>query len=1099
MATVTITVLFTDLVGSTALLSRVGEDQAEALRREHFALLREAIAGSGGREVKNLGDGLMVVVPSAADAVAAAVAIQQAFERRNRDAVEPLLVRVGVALGDADLEDDDYFGVPVVEAARLCAKADGGEILVTDIVRALAGSRGGFDFAPVGALELKGLEQPVVAHRVQWTPTATENEVTVPLPVRIGSVTPTFVGRAAEREVLSVSLKVLPDEGRRVVLLSGEPGIGKTTLASSFAKEAFETGAVVLYGHCDEDLGIPYQAWSEALGHLVRHAPESLLAEHVAARGGELVRLVPDLAARVPVTVSSTDAESERYLLFGAVTDVLMRMSALAPVVLVLDDLQWADRPTVQLLRHVVTSEVTLRMLVIGTFRSSEITSEHPLAETLAALHRESGVERLALRGLGDDELLSLLETIAGHDMAEEGVVLRDALLAETEGNPFFVGEMLRHLAETNSIYQGEDGRWVASPDLRASGLPVSIREVIGRRIARLGAETQRVLSLASVIGRDFDVDVLVRIADVGEDAVLDLCDDAVTAGVLSEGEIAGRYAFAHGLVEHALYDALSAGRAARAHRAVAAALEEICGDNPGERVGELAYHWAHATRPEDGSKAIDYAQRAGDRALAQLAPDEARRWYGDALELLDRVATDDARRRAELLFGMGEAQRQTGDPAHRETLLDAARRADAIDAIDLLIAAVLANSRGWASGIGSVDDERIEMASRALDRLGERDSPERARLLALLCAERIFGTEFDEQLALAEEAVAVARRTGDKAALMYALFYPAEAIAAPQTLELRIARITEACALADELGDAFARYHSYNYRWEAALETGDIATVKSASAVRDAEGERVGQPTMRWNSAFHHSWMRMLDGDTEAAERAAESALELGTVAGQPDALFIYGIQLMSIRWMQGRYAEMVPVVQQAANDNLLIPALRPVLALALCFTPDHEAVRQTLDKEIGDGFPMPIGASSLTAYALWADATARLRHAAAASVLHERLAPWRTQFVTSHVTVHGNVAHYLALLEHVLHRYDDADASFEEALGVHEHMEAPFFVAWTKTAWAALLVDRGQAGDLERARTLATEALPVAVDGGFGDVAQHAQALVDQIDAAS
>ena len=180
---------------------------------------------------------------------------------------------------------------------------------------------------------------------------------------------------------------------------------------------------------------------------------------------------------------------------------------------LVLDDLHWADRPTVQLLRHVVSADAPLRLFVIGTFRDSDVGADHPLAEALAALHRESGVERLALRGLGDDELLTLLETTAGHAMAEEGVALRDALLAETDGNPFFVGEMLRHLAETRAIYQDEQGRWVASADLRTSGLPVSIREVIGRRVARLGAPTQGALSLAAVIGRDFDVDVLARVA----------------------------------------------------------------------------------------------------------------------------------------------------------------------------------------------------------------------------------------------------------------------------------------------------------------------------------------------------------------------------------------------------------------------------------------------------------------------------------------------------------------------------------------------------------------------------------------------------------
>ena len=483
MATETITVLFTDLVGSTELMSRVGETAAEELRREHFALLRASIEPHGGREVKNLGDGLMVVFPSAADAVGASVEIQRAFELRNHGAADELLIRVGISLGDADVDAGDYYGVPVVEAARLCAAADGGGILATDVVRLLTGSRGGFVFEPVGELELKGLDGPVTASRVAWTPLDRADE-RPPLPSRLtSSVSVNFVGRAAEYEQLTAAWKAtVASRERHVMLLSGEPGIGKTTLSARFAGHVYDDGAAVIYGRCDEDLGIPYQPWIEALTRLVAHAPEPLLEAHVAERGAHLLRLVPELGRRVETeTPAALDAESERFALFECVVDLLERTAAEYPVLLVLDDLHWADRPTIQLLRHVVLADRPMALGILGTFRDSDITVDHPLSELLAALHRESGTIRLPLRGLGDDDVLQLLETIAGHEMDEQGVALRDALLAETAGNPFFVAEILRHLAETGAIYQRDDGRWVTDADLRTVGLPVSVREVVGR------------------------------------------------------------------------------------------------------------------------------------------------------------------------------------------------------------------------------------------------------------------------------------------------------------------------------------------------------------------------------------------------------------------------------------------------------------------------------------------------------------------------------------------------------------------------------------------------------------------------------------------
>jgi class 3 adenylate cyclase/tetratricopeptide (TPR) repeat protein len=1098
VTTENVAILFTDIVGSTELSQRLSAEVADEVRRAHFSVLRQAIAESGGTEVKNLGDGLMVVFSAASAALGCAVGMQQGVERHNRRSTEAVGLRVGLSVGETSREDGDYFGDPVVEAVRLCARCDTGQILATVLVRAMAGRRSRQECRSIGELTLKGLPDPIETVEVVWEPLEVLEDLAVPLPGRVGSaVSATFVGRVPEREVLDGSLKAIKSGAKRTVLISGEPGIGKTALSSGFARDAFEGGAVVLYGRCDEDLGIPYQPWAEAITHLVAHAPDDLLAAHVDSRGGELARLASDLASRVALPPSpSSDGESERYLLFGAVVDLVARVSAMAPVVLLLDDLHWSDRQTVQLLRYVVSAEAPLRLLVIGMFRESDVGTDHPLAEALAALHREPGVERLALRGLGDDELLTLLEMTAGHEMTEEGMALRDALLAETEGNPFFVGEMLRHLAETRAIYQDDQGRWVASPDLRTSGLPVSIREVVGRRVARLGDATQRVLSLAAVIGRDFDADVLALAADLDdEDMVIDLCDRAVTAAVLTEAEVAGRYTFAHALIEHTLYDALSAGRRVRAHQKVADALEELCGDDPGERVSELAYHWGHATQPRDTEKAMTYAQRAGDRALAQLAPDEALRWYRDALDLLDRASADDTHRRAALLLGIGDAQRQTGDPTHRETLLAAAHLADDIGATDLLVRAALRNNRGLASTIGTIDHDRVEVVTRALARLGDADSPDRARLLALLCSERNYDADLDGRLAWATQAVDVARRTGDRAALVDAIRLCHEGITAPRTLELRRGWHSEACELADELGDPTARLFANYYRCLAALEAGDLATMRDALSIFTSESKRIGQPFHLWHRAYHRALRWMLEGDPDAAEQAASDALELGIAAGQPDAFSYYSVQLTGVRRMQGRLHELIPLIEQAVEDNPGLPAFRAALVLAMSHETGDHHVSQLLDVEVANDFPMSDDGQWLAAHVNWADAAARCGHRPAATTLYQRLLPWRAQFATTHITVSGSVAHYLGRLAHALGRHDEANLWFAEALACHQGMEAQYLVAFTQSAWAALLADRNQSGDTQLARALLDAASPVASQRGYGYVERDAQSLLERI----
>src|SRR4051794_26485407 len=451
MTTENVTVLFTDMVGSTALSSSLSAEAADEVRRGHFSILRQAVAESGGFEVKNLGDGLMVVFASASTGLACAVAMQQGVERDNRDSDASVGLRVGLSGGEVSREDDDYFGDPVIEAARLCAQCERGQILAADIVRLTAGRRNPFECRPVGDLELKGLPEPVTSVEVVWEPLGgADIDVSIPLPARL-AVSPLVgvVGRGPEMAAVADAYKrVASGDGREVLLVSGEAGLGKTTLAAEAARIGFDSGACVLFGHCEEDLATPYQLFAEALGHYVTHAPEHRLADHVALHGSELALMVPALASRIPDLPPSkaTDSDTERYLLFAAVAGLLGVLSAEQPVVLVLDDLQWADKASLLLLRHLIAADHAARMLILGTFRDSELSQSHPLLDTLAALHRQPGVTRVELGGLDDDAVVSFVEAAAGHALDDPGLALAHAVYRETDGNPFFVGEVLRHL-----------------------------------------------------------------------------------------------------------------------------------------------------------------------------------------------------------------------------------------------------------------------------------------------------------------------------------------------------------------------------------------------------------------------------------------------------------------------------------------------------------------------------------------------------------------------------------------------------------------------------------------------------------------------------
>ena len=442
--------------------------EADDLRRTHFSLLRQAITAAGATEVKNLGDGLMAVSRLASAGLECAVSMQQAIDVHNRTTSSSVGLRVGVSCGEVTREGDDYFGDAVVEAARLCSTARSGQVLVAALARAAAGRRSTYTFLPIGPLELKGLPDPLEVFDLAWE----RIEVglgagEVPLPARLSHRPAAgVVGRGTELALLGAVIKrVSAGEGSEVVLVSGEPGQGKTTLVAEAARSAHEDGMIVLWGRCDEGAGAPYAPFAEALTHYVTHADQQLLRAHVEGYGAEVARLVPTLTQRVgPLPAPTTaDPDTERYLLLAAVVALLDAASAGRGVMVVVDDLHWADKPTLQLLCRVVGHATSTRLLVAGTYRDAELSVAHPLTEALATLRRDSAVAVLPLSGLDDTGVISFIESMAGHTLDDDGIALAHSVYRETDGNPFFVAEVLRHLAETGAIVQDAAGHWVAA------------------------------------------------------------------------------------------------------------------------------------------------------------------------------------------------------------------------------------------------------------------------------------------------------------------------------------------------------------------------------------------------------------------------------------------------------------------------------------------------------------------------------------------------------------------------------------------------------------------------------------------------------------
>ena len=860
------------------------------------------------------------------------------------------------------------------------------------------------------------------------------------------------------------------DSGK-VVLLAGDPGIGKTRLVAAVAQAAYDAGALVLAGRSPEEALVPYQPFLEALRHYVLNVPTSQLRVSAREYGAELARLIPELRRRAPDLPApvAAEPETERYRLFEAVVGLLDEMSARAPVLLVLDDLQWADRPTLLLLRHLARAPNPARLLILGAYRATEATV-NGFADAVAELRRERLVTTLDIRGLAEHETAELVHAQTGTMPSRS---FSRALHAETEGNPFFVEEIVRHLGEA-----GVRTDIAGAHELQRFGLPEGVKDVIARRLGRLDAQAMDWLRVAAVIGRDVDEDLLERVVSLSEDDFLNALDAALAARLVVESpRRPGMYSFSHALIRETLYDGMSAPRRARIHRRVGQALE---GQGANRNLTALALHFTRAADAEDAEKAIEYARRAGEQASAMLAHEDAAGHYARALEVQERFLPEDTPTRCELLLALGGARVRSGErPLAWAAFREAATLAVRLGDRDTVARAAIGASTRYIQPPGVIDEELISLLEQALELIGDEHSVVRVRLLARLCGALYYSPRRAEMRTIAAETTAIAEEVGLPEARALAAAARRRAFWGPAYLEQRLSDSTELLTLAREAGDLELELQGHAWLVVDLLEHGYWGAVDAQIEAFTAGAERLRQPLYVWNAAVWRAMRALLEGRLEQADRLAAEALAIGSHAETVTAPQYYAIQLLGIRQEQGRMGELEVPARELVASNPHRPAWRAALAALLADGDRSEEAQREVDALAAQGFEdIPQDGDWLIAMTLLADCCAELRDETRATQLYELLLPYRGVNVVIGLAAvcMGSAARYLGRLAVAMGRNQEAAEHFERALVANAALKAPVFLAHTQIDFGAALGRGPRANKLidDAARTAQRLALP-------------------------
>jgi len=888
----------------------------------------------------------------------------------------------------------------------------------------------------------------------------------------------TFVDREEELGVLREAWSSAKAGHRVLALIAGEPGIGKTALTAELARLAHSGGGLVLYGRWDEHVLAPYQAFREALNDYARACPDAVLRRDLTGLAEEIARLCPEPAHRVGASAPpQAAAEAERFRLFESIDTWLRRIAARHPVLLVLDDLQWADQPSLFLLPHLMRARRSTPLLTVAMYR--DVGPERSeFSAALPALTRDIDGRRLSLRGLEHDAVTALLEDAVGRPFGERESVMVAELEWETEGNPFFLLEMARHLSEIGAF-----DRDVLRLGETPAEIPQSVRDMVRSRLRRLSDSCVQTLAIASLIGERFDAALLASAASLDDAAAVPLLEEAARAGLIAEiDDGPDCWRFSHSLTRRVTSEELSRGHRALLHQRIGERLQSRSDVCP----AELAHHFGAAASKGSAQQAVRYGRLAGQRALEEVAAEVAVRHFSKALELLDRFGPQDEALRCELLLDLAGAHDRAGEYASRdERFAEAADTARRLGNGKLFARAALGYG-GILPAAARPDLRAQSLLEEALKRLDEEDNGARATVLARLAHWLHNVRPYPERLELSDRSVAMARGTEDRRTLAAVLLHRCWALDGPGDVADALTVASEIIAIGAELGDPELRLEGLRIRLAAQFESGTHAA--AAATARDMKmlAEAVRHPEFIRLAAMWDIAVASIEGRyKEAEELAGELGRRLNQI-GHSQAQLISTAQSASWRLLQGHatdYISTFEALSAAEPANLAWPAITAwYLAEAGARNRAADLLRRTEPASAADADKNYLWWAVIVGFSGAVDLVENRQWAQA---LYELAAPYAGSNCTLGLASFlGAADHWLGVLAGAAGRFTEAIAHLEAALARHREMGARPWTALTEEAYGRVLSMRGQAADVEQAGKLTESAMRTAGELGLAAI---------------